>query len=85
MAFDPVKHAYERGLEYPYGGRRKDEGEPDWATRAALAICWDLSDRAGIKHEMGAVERDIQREIVEAMASYIRYAHQQPQPGGKES
>lgn len=58
------------GCEYPYDGRTPK----DWADKAALGILRDLSDRRGIKHELGAVDDDVRPDIVDAMAEIIRVA-----------
>lgn len=48
----------------------------DAAERAALAICYDLCDRRGIKREMEDVDDDTRRVIVAQMAAIIRLARQ---------
>jgi hypothetical protein len=58
------------GVKYPYHGKPPK----DWAEVAALGILRDLSDRRGIKHELGNVDGDIKAEIVEKMAAIIRAA-----------
>jgi hypothetical protein len=59
------------GTEYPYDGNRP---EIDWAHKAARGILYDLSDRRGIKHEIGAVDQEIKIEITDSMADAIREA-----------
>ena len=71
----------ERGLEYPYdapdnwklNGDEPDQPE-DWAHIAARGILYDLSDRRGIKQELGMVDEDVRKEITETMAMLIRHA-----------
>lgn len=64
------------GQRYPY-----DQGETgpapssgDWAVKAARGVLADLSDRRGIKWELGKVEHDIRKEIVQSLADIIRLA-----------
>lgn len=59
------------GVLYPYACRFKPQ---DVAERAALGICADLCDRAGIKRAMEEVDNKTRREIVRALADIIRAA-----------
>jgi hypothetical protein len=59
------------GADFPYDGPRPEQ---DWAHRASRAICYDLCDRGGIKHEMALVDSEIRPEIVDAIAAIIRRA-----------
>jgi hypothetical protein len=72
-------HDLDLGRRYPYHGKRPK----DWAEAAALAICANLSDRAGIKHKMRQTSDETDQqyfetcaEMVESFAEIIRYAQE---------
>lgn len=73
---EQASHAIKVGLEYRYDGRKDVVTDP--AIVAALGICYDLCDRAGIKHEMGRVDREVRADIVDAFAEIIRTAWEEP-------
>jgi len=66
-----AEHTLSRAQQYPYDASwdREPGTEPpaarDWAHMAARGIMADLSDRGGIKHEIGAVDEDVRSDIVE--------------------
>lgn len=64
------------GEKYPYGDRKPT----DWAERAAQGVIADLSDRGGIKHEIGAVDVEIAAEIIQSLAAIIRRANERYAP-----
>ena len=67
--------ALESGDEYPYELETGDTTPPtDWAHRAARGVMADLSDRCGIKHELGKVAMDVRKDMVSALADIIRSA-----------
>jgi hypothetical protein len=72
-----AKIRLEHGIEFPYDAndRGKARAPKDWAVVAARGVLSNLSDRGGIKHELGAVERPIRKEIVDNLAYTIRLAH----------
>lgn len=79
----------EHGAKFPWDAPDKwwegDGTNPppprDWAHAAARGIIADLSDRRGIKYEFKNVDidEDIRAELVETMASIIRFAETQRQ------
>ena len=59
------------GTEYPYHGK----APVDKAEEVVLGILADLSDRRGIKKELEMVDDDIKVEIVEDLASIVRFIY----------
>lgn len=64
-----AQRALRVGVKYRYAPRYPVR---DAADRAALAICYDLCDRGGIKWEMQKVDDSVRRDIVKALAAIIR-------------
>lgn len=56
------------GYIYPYHGKKP----VDTAEAIALGILYDLSDRGGIKHELGAICAAVRVDIVTELADIIR-------------
>lgn len=75
-----IKH----GNEFPFDASDawwNDSGEKppkpgDWSQSAARGVIASLQDRGGIKHELCQqnIDEETRREIVEEIASIIRYA-----------
>lgn len=68
---------YELGQKYRYDHAYPVSDDDDWAVKTARAICADLSDRSGIKHEMGRVDDEVRSDIISMLADVIRFGHAQ--------
>jgi len=65
-----TKKVLDLAQEFPY----VHVDNPDWATKAALGILYDLSDRRGVGNELELIDEDVRQELLEAQASIIRAA-----------
>lgn len=79
-----AKIRLEHGIKYPYdsNARGKARAPKDWAVTAARGVLSNLLDRAGVKHELEAVDRPVRREIVESLAHTIRLARKMGKHNG---